>query len=278
MLARSRFNMHRQLIAFALAVAFACATAAHSAPLKIGVVPGIFADSVQVAAQEAKAQGLEVQVVEFTDWATPNVALNAGDIDLNYFQNSNYLANAVRDTGFALSSVQAGILSYLGLYSLKHDSLQAIPQGAKVAIGSDAINLGRGLRLVQAAGLIKLRPDAGLLADVSDIIENPRQLQFVEVEGPQLVRATPDVDLAVGYPYFILASKAFDATKALALTSYEDDSWAIHFVARTADKDDPRIAQFLQIYKTSPAVRKSIDDFYRNEPRLYRLTWLDEAH
>lgn len=243
-------------------------------PLKIGVVPGIFADSVEVAAKEAKQQGLDVQVIEFTDWATPNVALDAGDIDLNYYQNSNYLANAVRDKGFRIRSVQAGILSYLGLYSLKHASLADLPDGAKVAIGSDAINLSRGLRLVQAAGLIKLRPDTGLLGTTRDIVDNPKKLQFIEVEGPQLVRVTPDVDLAVGYPYFILASKAFDATKALALTSYEDDSWAIQFVARSDQTNDPRIAQFLQIYKTSPAVRQTIHQFYQGEHKLYRLAWL----
>jgi len=250
------------------------AGAAAAAPLKIGVVPGIFADSVEIAAKEARKQGLEVEVVEFTDWATPNVALDAGDIDLNYYQNSNYLANAVRDKGFKISSVQAGILSYLGLYSLRHKSLAELPVGAKVAIGSDAVNLDRGLRLVQAAGLIKLRPDTGLLGKPGDIVDNPKKLQFVEVEGPQLVRVTPDVDLAVGYPYFILASKAFDATKALALTSYEDDSWAIQFVARTERAADPRIAKFLSVYSNSPAVRSTIHQFYQGEQKLYRLAWL----
>lgn len=254
--------------------ALALAGGALAAPLKIGVVPGIFADSVEAAAKEAKKQGLDVQVVEFTDWATPNVALDAGDIDLNYYQNSNYLANAVRDKGFKITSVQPGILSYLGLYSLRHKSLADLPVGAKVAIGSDAVNLGRGLRLVQAAGLIKLRPDTGLLGKPSDIVDNPKKLQFVEVEGPQLVRVTPDVDLAVGYPYFILASKAFDATKGLAYTSYEDDSWAIQFVARTDKAADPRIAQFLNIYKNSDVVRKTIHAFYLNDQKLYRLTWL----
>ncbi|HCA16019.1 MAG: MetQ/NlpA family ABC transporter substrate-binding protein [Alcaligenes sp.] len=245
-----------------------------AAPLKIGVVPGIFADSVEVAAQEAKKQGLDVEVIEFTDWATPNVALDAGDIDLNYYQNSNYLANAVRDKGFKLVSVQPGILSYLGLYSLKHSSLADLPEGAKVAIASDAVNVGRGLRLLEHAGLIKLRPDTGLLGTPADIVANPKNLKFVEVEGPQLARATQDVDLAQGFPYFILASKAFDATKALSLTSYEDDSWAIQFVAHSDKAADPRIAQFLQVYKTSPAVRAAIDQFYQGEPKLYRLTWL----
>lgn len=265
----------KKLTAFSLvSTAVLLSSTATAAPLKIGVVPGIFADSVVVAAQEAKQQGVDVQVIEFTDWATPNVALDAGDIDLNYYQNSNYLANAVRDKGFKLVSVQPGILSYLGLYSLKHATLVDLPDGASVAIASDAVNVGRGLRLLQHAGLITLRPETGLLGTPDDIVSNPKNLKFVEVEGPQLARATQDVDLAQGFPYFILASNAFDATKALSLTSYEDDSWAIQFVARGDKAQDPRIAQFLEVYKTSPAVREAIDQFYQGEQKLYRLTWL----
>lgn len=128
--------------------------------------------------------------------------------------------------------------------------------------------------MLQHAGLITLRPDTGLLATTADIKTNPKNLRFLEIEGPQLVRTTPDVDLAQGFPYFIIPSKAFDATKAFAYTNYEDDSWAIQFVARTDKASDPRIGQFLNIYKNSESVRKTIHAFYQNDQRLYRLTWL----
>ena len=258
----------------AMLALLALAGSALAAPLKIGVVPGIFADSVAVAAKEAKKQGLDVQIVEFSDWATPNIALDAGDIDLNYYQNSNYLANAVSSKHLKLTSVQPGILSYLGLYSTKYNSLADLPNGAKVAIAGDPVNVGRGLRLLQHAGLITLRPNSGLLSTQADIISNPKRLQFLEIEGPQLVRVTPDVDLAEGFPYFIIASKAFDAHKGMSYTSYEDDSWAIQFVARTDHAKDPRIAQFLNIYKNSDAVRAAIAAFYLDDKKLYRLAWL----
>lgn len=259
-----------------LVAGIALAGGALAAPLKIGVVPGVFADSVNVAAQVAKKQGLDVQLVEFTDWATPNVALDAGDIDLNYFQNGNYLANVIRDRDFKFVSVESGILSYLGLYSLKHKTLADLPNGALVAVASDPVNVGRGLRMLDTAGLITLRPDAGLLSELSDIAENPKKLKFVEVDGPQLARTTQDVDLAQGFPYFILASKVFDASSGLAYTDDEDDSWAIQFVARADKAKDPRIAQFLQIYQESPEVRQAIDAFYQNDKKLYRLTWLKD--
>ncbi|MDR6213391.1 MetQ/NlpA family ABC transporter substrate-binding protein [Paracidovorax wautersii] len=271
---KPRRFLHALFTFFTFIGAALFAGSALAAPLKIGVVPGIFADSVEVAVKEAKAQGLDIQVVEFTDWTTPNVALESGDIDLNYYQNSNYLANAVRSKGFHFVSVQPGILSYLGLYSTKHRSLADVPNGAKVAIASDPVNIGRALRLLQHAGLITLRPDTGLLGTQADIRSNPKNLQFIEIEGPQLVRATQDVDLAQGFPYFIIPSKAFDATRGLAYTSYEDDSWAIQFVARKDKAADPRIAQFLTIYQNSDAVRKAIHAFYLNDSKLYRLTWL----
>ena len=86
------------------AVLFGLTSQAFAAPLKIGVVPGAYADSIAVAAKEAKAQGLDVQLVEFTDWTTPNVALNSGDIDANYFQHQPFLDNAIAKQSFKLQS------------------------------------------------------------------------------------------------------------------------------------------------------------------------------
>ena len=258
----------------ATAVALAVLPAMAADTLKIGVLPGVYADAIHAAAKDAKAQGLEVKVVEFTDWTTPNVAVDSGDLDINFFQHQPFLDNAVKKNGFKLTSAGTSFLANVGLYSLKHKTVDAVPTNGKVGIANDPVNQGRGLLLLQKAGLIKLKPEVGFLGTLDDIVENPKKLSFVEVEGPQLVRITGDVDIAQGFPYFILASKAFDATKALALTSYEDDSWAIQFVARSDKAADPRIAQFLAVYKNSPAVRQTIHQFYQGEQKLYRLAWL----
>ena len=106
------FALKKHLLALG-AVALLAATASTSAvaaPLKIGVTPGSLADSVQVAAKEARQAGLDVQVIEFTDWTTPNTALDAGDIDINYFQHQAFLDNAIRDRGYKIESVGVGLL------------------------------------------------------------------------------------------------------------------------------------------------------------------------
>ncbi|WP_309394864.1 MetQ/NlpA family ABC transporter substrate-binding protein [Chelatococcus sambhunathii] len=148
--------------------------------LKIGVTPGAYADSIQAAAEEAKAKGLDVEVVEFSDWTTPNVALAAGDIDVNYFQHRPFLDNAIKDRGYDFTDVGVGALANIGLYSLKHKSFAEVPEGGKVAIANDPVNQGRGLLLLEKAGLIKLKEGVGFHGTLDDIVENPKKLSFTE--------------------------------------------------------------------------------------------------
>lgn len=262
-----------RLAAFALAATLALTGLAHADPLKIGVVPGAYGDAVEVAATEAKAQGLDVEVVEFSDWTTPNVALAAGDIDLNFFQHRPFLENASKERGYGFAVVGDGILANLGLYSLKHKSFDEIPEGGSVAIANDPVNQGRGLLLLEKAGLITLRPGVGFLGTLDDIAENPKNLTFTEVEGPQLVRITGDVDLAQGYPHFIVASGAFDPTSGLIYSGIEDKQFAVAFVARADNKDDPRIGQFVDLFHTSQAVRARVHESFAQSDKLYILAW-----
>lgn len=243
--------------------------------LKIGVTPGAYADSITVAAKEAATQGLTVEVIEFTDWTTPNVAVNAGDIDINYFQHQPFLDNAISKQGFKLSSAGTGILANVGLYSLKHKAVADIPAGGKVGIANDPVNQGRGLLLLQKAGLIKLKPEVGYLGTLDDIIDNPKKLGFVEVEGPQLVRITGDVDVAQGYPHFIVAAKAFDPSSGLAYSGIEDARFSIQFVVRSDRVADPLVQRFISIYQSSQAVRDETHRAFSNDDRLYSLSWLN---
>lgn len=245
------------------------------AGVRVGVTPGALADSIQVAAAEAKAKGLDVRVVEFSDWTTPNVALANGDLDVNYFQHQAFLDNAVKETGFTLRSVGLGILPNIGLYSERYTGLAALPERATVAVANDPVNQGRGLALAEAAGLIKLRDGVGAKATLDDIVANPKTLKFVEIEGPQLVRAISDVDLAQGYPaHYVNAGRGDFAGKALIYSGARDVTFAIRFVARSDRAEDPEIAKFIAIYQTSPAVRARIDASYANNAVLYTLPWL----
>lgn len=249
----------------------------HADALKIGVTPGALADSIHVAAEEAKAQGLEVEVVEFSDWITPNLALASKDLDANYFQHQAFLDNAIKERGYPLKAVGLGILSNIGLYSTRINSFAELKDGARVAVANDPVNQGRGLLLLQAAGLVTLREGVGSHARLSDIVANPKNLQLVEIEGPQLVRALEDVDLAQGYPAHLVAAGTHDPGSALLYSGVDDLYYAIRFVAREDNAGDPRLAQFIRLYQQSPAVRVQIRKSNADNERLYTLPWLHET-
>ena len=251
------------------------AMAARAESLKVGVVPGAYADAVSVAAREAKAQGLDVTVIEFSDWNTPNVALDAGDIDVNFFQHRPFMENVEKQKGYRFAIVGLGILQNLGIYSLKHRSLDAVPVGGKVAIANDPVNQGRGLLLLQKAGLIRLKDGVGFLGTLDDIVENPKKLRLTEVVGAQLARITGDVDLAQGYPHFIVAAGTFDPTSGLIYSGIEDKLFAVSFVTKAARRDDPAIRKFVDLFQKSDAVKAQIHKSFANSDRLYLLAWLN---
>lgn len=267
----------RRLVRLLALALVSTVTAVHPAwaELRIGVTPGALADSIQVAATEARANGLAVRVVEFSDWTTPNVALANGDLDLNYFQHQAFLDNAVRQNGFKLKSVGLGLLPNIGLYSEKYTRFADLPEGARVAVANDPVNQGRGLALLAAAGLVTLKEGVGAKATLDDITANPRKLKLVEIEGPQLVRAVADVDLAQGYPaHYVNAGRGDFAGKALLYSGVDDLVFAIRFVARADRGDTPEIRRFIDLYQTSPAVRARIDAAFAHNPALYSLPWL----
>lgn len=251
---------------------------AGAAPLKVGVTPGALADSAHVAAAEAKRAGLDVEIVEFTDWTMPNTALDAGDIDLNYFQHQAFLDNAIQERGFRIESVAVGLLPNIGLYSKKVKSFAELREGALVGVADDPVNQGRGLLLLDRAGLVKLRPGVGVRGTVHDIVDNPRHFKLVEVPGPQPVRAIDDLDLAQGYPaHLVNAGQPELARSALLYSSVDDLYYAIRFVARSDRVHDARIRRFIEVYQSSDAVRARIKQSFAGDERLYSLPWLQQA-
>ena len=256
----------------ALALAFGLFSTAvfgADAPLKIGTTAA-FAIPLETAVAEADKQGLKVELVEFTDWIAPNVSLASGDIDVNYFQHIPFLENAKAAAGFDLTPYAKGIINNVGLYSKKYKSLDALPEGATVAIANDPINSGRGLQLLAKAGLITLKPGVGYKATEDDIVANPKKIKILQVEAVQLVRAYDDADLVQGYPAYIRLAKTFDAESALLFDGIDHPEYVIQFVIQPKNKDDPRLAKFIDIYQHSPVVKASLDKTYGN---LYQPGW-----
>ena len=227
--------------------------------LVIGISPS-FAKPLQVAATEAKQQGLNVKLVEFSDWNTPNITLNHGDIDANFFQHQPFLDNAKKETDFKIKAFAKGAATHVGLYSKKIKSFDELKDGAKVVVPNDPVNQGRALLLLQQAKLITLKDPENYLSSLKDIATNSKKLQFVEVEGPQTARAIDDVDLAFGYPHYLRLAKTADPEQALLFDSNTDTRYAILFAVRNdyQDKND-KLKKFVEIYQNSAKVKQALD-------------------
>jgi len=227
--------------------------------LVIGISPS-FAKPLQVAAEEARQQGVNVKLVEFSDWNTPNITLNHGDIDANFFQHQPFLDNAKKETDFKIKAFAKGAATHVGLYSKKINSLDELKDGAKVVVPNDPVNQGRALLLLQQAKLVTLKDPNNHLSSLKDIAVNPKNLQFVEIEGPQTARAIDDVDLAFGYPHYLRLAKTADPEQALLFDSNKDNRYAILFAVREdyQDKND-NLKKFVDIYQNSPRVKEALD-------------------
>lgn len=240
------------LAAFALASAAQAQTA--EKPLKVGVSAGPYGDVLREAARLAEKDGLKAEIIEFTDWNQPNAALEAGDIDLNNFQHKFYLANQIKARGYHLVGLDPSILVPAGIHSKTYTKASDIPDGAKIAIPNDPTNAARALLLFEKAGLIKLKPGAGLSASVLDVVENPKKLQIVELDAAQLPRSLDDVAAAfVSSNYAYLAG--LDLNKALVAETSDAEAkpyFTLIFAAREDRKDDPRIVKFIEIYRSQP--------------------------
>lgn len=231
----------------------------HNNELVIGLSPS-FAKPLQVAAEEAKAQGINVKLVEFSDWNTPNITLNHGDIDANFFQHQPFLDNAKKETDFKIKAFDVGAATHVGLYSKKYKSFAELPDQAKVVVPNDPVNQGRALQLLQQAGLITLQQPDNFLSSLKDIASNPKKLQFIEVEGPQTARAIDEADLAFGYPHYLRLAKTADPESALIFDSNTDKRFAILFAVREDYQDvDGKLRKFVDIYQNSPKVKAALD-------------------
>lgn len=184
----------RAALALALAATLTHAQAADK--IRIGVSAGPHAEILGAVKPIAAKAGLDIEIVEFTDYVVPNQALAAGEIDANSFQNQPYLDNQIKNTGFDIVPVGLTVNFPLGIYSTRHKSWDQVPDGGTLAIQNDPTNGGRSLLLLQDKGVIKLRDGVGFLPTVADIIDNPKKLKFLEIDAAQTPRSLGDVDAA----------------------------------------------------------------------------------
>lgn len=163
----------------------------------VGATPEPHAAFLNLVIEDLAASGYTLKVQEFTDYVTPNEALESGELDANFFQHIPYLESFNKDRGFHLVNAGGIHVEPFALYSDRHATLQALPNGATIAIPNDPTNEGRALLLLESAGLLTLDSGAGLEATPLDIVSNPKNLRFREIEAASLPRVLQDVDGAI---------------------------------------------------------------------------------
>ena len=206
-------------------------------------------------------EGVDLKVVEFTDYVKPNLALNDKELDANFFQHSPYLDKFNSEHGTKLKAIAKIHVEPMGIYSHKIKDLKDLPDGAKVAIPNDPTNGGRALLILQSAGLIGLKDGGNITSTVQDVEKNDKHLQFVELEAAQIPRSIDDVDIALINTNFAMEAGLNPLKDALFLEP-KDSPYANVLVIREGDENRPEIQKLVKALQ-SPEVKKFIEDKYQ---------------
>ncbi|MGX7104862.1 MetQ/NlpA family ABC transporter substrate-binding protein [Globicatella sanguinis] len=228
----------------------------------VGIVPGSAEDVWQVVVDQAKEEGIEVELQFFTDYNQPNEALQNGSIDLNAFQHIAFLDNWNESNDGSLVPIGFTFVSPMGTYSEKIKSLDELPEGGTVAIPNDPTNGGRALLALELAGVLEIDDEAGILVTPEDITVNPKNIKIEELDAAQLAATLPDVDAAI-----INTNFANDAGLSLKDAIFVDadypeklsEKYKNSIVAREEDKENPLYLKIVELYQTD-AVAQAIYD------------------
>lgn len=229
--------------------------------LKVAASPVPHAEILQVAKPLLEKEGIDLQIIQMTDYVRPNIALNEKNVDANFSQHKPYLEDFVQKHKMQLTPIANIHVEPMGIYSKKVKALSETPDDGLVTIPNDATNGGRALLLLQKAGLIKLKADAGISTTVRDIVDNPKHLKITPMDAPQLPRTLNDATLSVINTNFAMEAKLVPTKDALFIES-KDSPYANILVVRTGDENRDAIQKLKQAM-TSPEVKKFIEEKYQ---------------
>lgn len=230
------------------------------AKLKVGVTAGPHEQILEKVAEVALSQGLEIEPVVFNEYVMPNIALAEGELDANIFQHLPYLEQFKADRNLDLIEVAPAVNFPMGIYSTEIKDVSEITEGAKLGLPNDPTNGARALMLFEAAGLIKLDPEVGASATVLDIVENPLNLEFVEVEASQIPRMLDEFDAAAINTNYAI-EHGYVPTRDSFFIEPSDSPWINWIVVRTEDKDNELVQRLIDAYHTDE-VKQFIEDTF----------------
>ena len=217
---------------------------AEGTTIRVAASPTPHAEILAVAKDILAAQGIDLEIIEYTDYVQPNLVVDSGEVEANYFQHTPYLNQFNEENG--TNVVSAGLIHYepFGIFAGKTASIEELADGAKISIPNDATNGARALLLLQQEGIITLKDGAGIEATVYDIVENPLNVEIVEMEAAQLPLSLEDVDLAVINGNYALDAGLNPATDALAIEDASGDAaqyYANLIGVKAGNENDPAI-------------------------------------
>lgn len=240
--------------------------------IKIGTIAGPETELAQVAAEVAeKRYGLHIKIVTFTDYIQPNRALNDGALQANVFQHEPYLNDQLYMYHYRLTIVGKTFIYPMGIYSSHYHSINEVPENSQVAIPNDPTNEGRALMLLQKAGLITLSHSAGLKATENDVIENPKHLEFVELDAAQLARAYQDMALAVINTNYAIPGGLLPSRDALFIED-KQSPYANLIVIRSQDGGKPWVKELVDSFQSQAVLDKANELFQGQVVAAFTVT------
>ncbi|MBR1486492.1 MAG: MetQ/NlpA family ABC transporter substrate-binding protein, partial [Synergistaceae bacterium] len=185
-------------IIFALVLVFVLAfSASADVTVRLGVTGSVYDEMWQPVKENLAKQGITLEVIQFTDYVTPNRALADGDIDLNGFQHRIYLADEIESRGYKITNIANTFVVPLNLYSTKIKTLDEIKDGDVIAIPNDPTNGGRAIKVLATSGLITLKPDAGFNPTKEDIVSYAKKITIQELAANTIPSALPDITAGI---------------------------------------------------------------------------------
>ena len=232
--------------------------------IKVGASPAPHAEILEKAKEILAEDGITLEITEFQDYVLPNEAVSNGELDANYFQHLPYLEQYNEENGTDLVSVAKIHYEPYGIYAGKTATLEELQDGATVAVPNDATNEARALLLLEQEGLITLKEGVGISATALDIVDNPKNLEIVELEAALIPRSLQDVDIAVingNYAIEAGLNASKDALATEAADSVGADTFANIICVKAGNEENEGVKALVEVL-TSDEIKAFINDTY----------------
>ena len=203
--------------------------------------------------EQLAPEGIDLQLMFFSDYIIPNIALADGDVDLNAFQTEIFLNNYIAESGADLTVLSYTTLSPMGIYAGNIDTIEALQEGDKISIPNDPTNGGRALLLLQSAGILTINPAAGLTPTLKDVAQNPKNIQIVELAAPQIPTTLDEVALGIINNGIAVTAGYQPLTDSIFIETDETPGIENYYnviAVQTARKDEPAIKRVVELYQT----------------------------